>query len=764
MAEDYITELNLLFESKNYVAVRNIIESKQIPFAEGRNIIYKFSEYFKNEGRIPLYEQCLSLYNNEIIYKNFFKIKDLDNFDNSFVDSYYKNFKKLLDFELDEQKHEFNQLFGKSFSDLENKGYSFNGLKYKGIYHYTEDVFSSEKLHKIKFILGGQYGEKINNFKQNASVFIFINLNDVDFEKESFSLVTKPIKGEILNINEDFIEILINENNFKQLMGRKKEQKNKGNDKEVVYSLVRWVDEVTYNIQTKSLDDFLYGSISNPNIRKVLLGEARPKILTGKTNIQKFFLDLNDGQKECVNKSFCNEDIFLIHGPPGTGKTNVCSEIIAQQILLNPESKILVCADSNQAVDNILEKTSKLLPLESHFGLLRVGFSGKVKESNKKFMLHNKLIEHPLQFFISQLRNSTREYFDKNSLLTKEEFEGIRLIEKYLISPGSYGYSLEFVISGLNSPGIDLDSIFHIPFLGEKELVGKFRQFILRFGYDIIEVAEPVFNESNHGRICLYLKRLNPDSFGKVVSDDIQKKLILYFIEFSKDGGEKSLTDLTKEHKKLYEKLKKHMVEGEKYQIRLDYLKKEIDLKERIKAPIDNQIIEIRKQIMYEIFSNASIIFCTNTTSGKSLVKNALGIKDFDLVIIDEATQAILPSTLIPLIKAKKVILAGDHKQLPPVVISQKAKDLQNTLFEKLIKEFSNSSLESIHKLKIQYRMHDSIIGFINIHYYDGWLESHQSRKENNLIIFSDKPLTFLNLPSQEDRLNNSRVNKKEVE
>ncbi len=69
--------------------------------------------------------------------------------------------------------------------------------------------------------------------------------------------------------------------------------------------------------------------------------------------------------------------------------------------------------------------------------------------------------------------------------------------------------------------------------------------------------------------------------------------------------------------------------------------------------------------------------------AGREYVKGL----NFDIVVVDEATQSVEPSTLIPIIKGKKFILAGDHKQLPPTVLNPEAeKYLQITLFERLVK------------------------------------------------------------------------------
>lgn len=81
------------------------------------------------------------------------------------------------------------------------------------------------------------------------------------------------------------------------------------------------------------------------------LEEVKKRIT--ETKIEKF---LNDKQLEAVAKAVSAPDIAIIQGPPGTGKTTVIAEIIWQQILKKPDSKILLTSQTNLAVDNALER------------------------------------------------------------------------------------------------------------------------------------------------------------------------------------------------------------------------------------------------------------------------------------------------------------------------------------------------------------------------------------------------------------------------
>lgn len=81
------------------------------------------------------------------------------------------------------------------------------------------------------------------------------------------------------------------------------------------------------------------------------------------------------------------------------------------------------------------------------------------------------------------------------------------------------------------------------------------------------------------------------------------------------------------------------------------------------------QKIQIYDEIVREILSGKDVVCTTNSTAGSDLLLE----KTFDVVVIDEATQATEPSCLIPLIKAKNLIMAGDHKQLPTTISNPEA-------------------------------------------------------------------------------------------
>ena len=125
----------------------------------------------------------------------------------------------------------------------------------------------------------------------------------------------------------------------------------------------------------------------------------------------------------------------------------------------------------------------------------------------------------------------------------------------------------------------------------------------------------------------------------------------------------------------------------------------------------------IEQHITEDLMDRAQVIACTLVGSTHSLVNDRV----FKTVFIDEASQALEPAAWIAIRKAYRVVMAGDHQQLPPTVKSIKAakEGLENTLFEKAI-----GLPEATVMLQTQYRMHPKIMRFSSDYFYEGKLKT----------------------------------------
>ena len=312
---------------------------------------------------------------------------------------------------------------------------------------------------------------------------------------------------------------------------------------------------------------------------------------------------LNESQKKAIKRALASRNFFLIHGPFGTGKTRTLIELINQEYLLG--SKILATAESNAAIDNILERLSKS---SSEINLTRLGHPQRVDKENIKYTLAYKVENHPLNEKIEELR-------EKIEKLSKKRDEYTKPTPRY-----RRGYS-------------------------DSEI---FRLGVQRQG----------------GR------GISPSTMNSMAN----------WIEKNKDVDE-----------------------------------------------LHNAIKDLENNIIHDIVDKSDVILSTNSSAALEAIEKT----KFNIAIVDEASQATIPSVLIPIAKAQKFVLAGDHKQLPPTIISSKAHELEDTLFEELINKYPDKSA----LLNTQYRMNQLLMEFPNSEFYNSKLDSAETVKD---IVITD--------------------------
>ncbi|CAN5221462.1 AAA domain-containing protein [soil metagenome] len=129
-----------------------------------------------------------------------------------------------------------------------------------------------------------------------------------------------------------------------------------------------------------------------------------------------------------------------------------------------------------------------------------------------------------------------------------------------------------------------------------------------------------------------------------------------------------------------------------------------------------------------KILEDARIVCGTLT----GLTSDVLGQRQYDLAVIDEACQATEPACWLPLLRCNRVVLAGDHCQLPPTVISPEAVEegLAISLMERMVA--LNPAMAKL--LSVQYRMHEAIMAFSNAEFYESALIADASVAMHRLI------------------------------
>ncbi|MBO7718518.1 MAG: IGHMBP2 family helicase [Methanosphaera sp.] len=396
-----------------------------------------------------------------------------------------------------------------------------------------------------------------------------------------------------------------------------------------------YVNDVTFRRMEDNLKNL---SINAKHALEYHLNMKNPK---KENDVYLEYIDtsLNDSQKRAVKNALSSPDFYLIHGPFGTGKTRTLVELIYQELRQN--NKVLATAESNTAVDNLLER----LALNDKIKITRLGHPQRVSKENISHTLAYKVNSHPLGANLESYYNIIDEYNEEKNYYTKPTPQYRR---------------------GLTD--------------------NQIRQYANR-------------NKSSRG---------------------VDKKTIQSMARW------------------------------------IDYDDKVNEIYDKVKV--------LEDKIVKEIIEESDVIVSTNSSAALDVIAKY----KFDVAVIDEASQTTIPSVLIPIAKAHRFILAGDHKQLPPTIISTDAYELEETLFESLIEKYPHKG----QLLNIQYRMNDELMKFPNGQFYDNLLKTDSSVFDislNDLDIEDDKIMEFIDTRDMNDNreahLNDSKsfINKTEA-
>lgn len=151
---------------------------------------------------------------------------------------------------------------------------------------------------------------------------------------------------------------------------------------------------------------------------------------------------------------------------------------------------------------------------------------------------------------------------------------------------------------------------------------------------------------------------------------------------------------------------------------------------------LKNWAKDLEAGLVDQIMDECQVICATLVGCASDLVKT----QNYTTAVIDEASQALEPESWIAMLLAERVIIAGDHMQLPPTVKSKEAEQLglTETLLDRMTDHIDESVL-----LTTQYRMHPDILGFSNEQFYQGRLSSHSSILEREVDAFKN-PICFI--------------------
>lgn len=171
---------------------------------------------------------------------------------------------------------------------------------------------------------------------------------------------------------------------------------------------------------------------------------------------------------------------------------------------------------------------------------------------------------------------------------------------------------------------------------------------------------------------------------------------------------------------------------------------------------------ELTMQIDRELFEEARVVACTLVGASHRLLE----AHHFTTLFIDEAAQALEAASWIAIQKTDRIILAGDHQQLPPTIKCPES--AQAGLSQTLMQKIATRKPATVSLLTVQYRMHEAIMGFPSAWFYDNQLKAAPEVKERGILAL-DTPLVWVDTGGCEwaeetSAEGPSRLNRKEAE
>lgn len=527
----------------------------------------------------------------------------------------------------------------------------------------------------------------------------------------------------------------------------------------------------------------------NPDVLKKMFGNPN--------------VTLKETYREAMSIALNTPDIALIQGPPGTGKTTLIKGLITRLNMMNKNFRILVSSEQHEALFNVVDKLSQnkfIPPFVSSKKFDQVDdddnarFENNIREFQQNFIAvcndilrENKTKNRPsviiteIVYLIQTIRDNN---YGKNYVSTI-----IDQIKDKIISLGIYSQTeeeLNSIYATLKSPSKN-QSLDEMDFV-TKMIVRKIES--QRTDYDVY-VEDDGRRQFNDLQSLLerndYNEFLIDSKLTMLMSSDDDLKV--------KEGFDSYL--------EYVEKLKKKFLPHESNEFEDEDISLK-DLIEKLSAKISKltkerskdfyDIVESLAYKLNDIDASANIISTYTTVIGSTCAQaekstDLVELKNnkYDYVIIDEAARANPLDIMIPMMLGTKVILIGDHKQLPHYIESnyvnkfkeQKfegfdegllTKSLFQIIYENLEKAYKDGRIKFKRTIRIneQHRMHPVIGTFISNTFYDGGIENGPEtiNKVNDFKVLDGKNVAWVNIPiyaGLEERVNQSLKRESEV-
>lgn len=603
---------------------------------------------------------------------------------------------------------------------LKNKSITLNGTQinevYNYIYKYDKKKINYEKNNLIISTLAIEKNLKkyivlyyqvfFNPLKKKLEIDNKINVNQsflIEDKKYTLYQYIDIDSNEFVNDITNNYDLYINE--YKELI------RNNLNNGEILNELPEFMilqRRIPVNIKDtyKEINQQYISSTLSQPLKAFFKTANKPKIKLKEPNIVLYNKNVNIDQMRVIYNVLKNP-ITYVQGPPGTGKTQTILNVLLNSFL--NKKKVLICSSNNKPIDGIIEKLSftydnKKIP----FPFLRLGNNEEVGKSLLKINeLYNLKIDIiPNNFIIDKIKNKNiennkelvklLEQYEKRKEL-KEKIKNAKNLLKYLKESIDSNKSKKKILSIFQSKN---NNRTYINIKDQLENMEKEYNQIPNITNEDVLNEVYLINETEEFKHYIYLESIK-------------------FINKLKTAKYKELISICRINN--INELENNITEFNKW------------------CSDDNNM---------KLLENAfPIIMTTNISASKIGTSN----NKFDLVIMDEAGQANCATALLPISRAKNLLLVGDTNQLKPVivledVINEKLKRLYNISEDYDYKKYSILDLMTSHDkisknimLTYHYRCGKKIIDFSNKRFYKNKLNLNNIKEEGNLELLNVK-------------------------
>lgn len=459
--------------------------------------------------------------------------------------------------------------------------------------------------------------------------------------------------------------------------------------------------------QKTALDDVRYDRALRPELRVLLThpeAAKAPKEVEGVVFVQA---ELDDAKKAAIRKALGSDDLLVVEGPPGTGKTTFISELIVQELGRFQSSRILLTSQTHVALDNAVERLRQLSP---NLRVVRLGSS----ENNRIAQsVQDLLIENQIESWRQGVIEKGRAYLEN--------------------------WAAEH---GISRHHFDVSTQL-------RSLSSLVRQSVLKLE-QVNSLTARLKQAGTEGNECEEDRELLDDELKKLTAE----------IKTDSKQQEDIWTSLIKLEPDLKELDHSNPLELDEWaETFLPKTKHYSNFKELVDTHADWET-RLGRSGDFSTALIASSQVVAGTCVGVAGIKGLREI-DFDLCIIDEASKATPTETLVPMTRARRWVLVGDSRQLPPFVDDQmndaeilsafaiEKQGLSETLFgrfETLLLQSNRASLD------IQHRMVPAIGELISHCFYRGRLKSAEKAWDPVFSKLLPKPVVWLTTSSYSNR------------